>query len=36
LAATRDLVTDTMEHAHELTFRLKVDVSVGKNWMEMK
>jgi DNA polymerase-1 len=36
LAATRDLVTDTMEHAHELTVRLKVDVSVGKNWMEMK
>jgi len=32
----RALVVDTMENAYPLSVRLKVDVAVGKNWMEMK
>ncbi|MGI5917981.1 MAG: DNA polymerase I, partial [Anaerolineae bacterium] len=36
LDAVRDLVVETMENAYRLNVRLKVDVSVGKNWMEMK
>ena len=34
--ATRDVVVDTMANAYKLGVPLKVDVSTGKNWMEMK
>jgi len=30
------LVVDTMENAYKLDVRLKVDVAMAKNWMEMK
>ena len=36
LEATQALVVDTMANAYKLDVPLKVDVSVGKNWMEMK
>jgi DNA polymerase-1 len=36
LDAVRDLVVETMENAYRLSVRLRVDVSIGKNWMEMK
>ena len=36
LERARALVVDTMESAHTLIVPLKVDVGVGKNWMEMK
>ncbi|MBM3187581.1 MAG: DNA polymerase I [Chloroflexi bacterium] len=36
LAATRDLVVETMENAYRLDAPLKVDVGVGRNWMEIK
>jgi DNA polymerase I len=36
LEATTELLVDTMSHAAELRVPLKVDVSVGKNWMAMK
>jgi len=36
LDATRALVVDCMGNAYQLRVPLKVDVAVGKNWMEMK
>jgi DNA polymerase I len=36
LDQTRDLVVETMSGAYALSVPLKVDVGVGKNWMEMK
>jgi len=36
LEATRALVVDSMENAYKLRVPLKVDVAIGKNWMEMK
>jgi len=36
LAAATDLLVETMSNAAKLRVPLKVDVSVGKNWMEMK
>jgi DNA polymerase-1 len=30
------LVVSTMENAYQLSVPLKVDVAMGKNWMEMK
>ena len=36
LDETRDLVVETMSGAYALSVPLKVDVNVGKNWMEMK
>jgi DNA polymerase-1 len=36
LAPTREVVMATMSNAYTLRVPLKVDVAVGKNWMEMK
>jgi DNA polymerase-1 len=36
LEPARDLLVETMSNAVQLRVPLKVDVSVGKNWMEMK
>ncbi len=36
LAPVTDLVVETMSSAYKLDVPLKVDVAVGKNWMEMK
>ncbi|MBC7235705.1 MAG: DNA polymerase I [Chloroflexi bacterium] len=36
LDQARELTVDTMSHAYELSVPLKVEVGVGKNWMEMK
>jgi len=36
LGSARELTVDTMSGAVELRVPLKVDVSVGPNWMEMQ
>jgi DNA polymerase-1 len=36
LPIVRELTVETMGHAVELTVPLKVDIAVGKNWMEME
>jgi len=34
--AMKELVRDHMEHAHELTVPLNVEMAVGENWRDLE